>query len=436
MSLNDLMHQRNPYKVRPDFKALAEKYPEFRSHLKTDLRGNVNLDFKSGVGVLTKILLLQDFGLSMSLPTGALVPTLPLRFNYLLWIQDILELNQRRTDIRGLDIGVGCSCIYPLLAARHFNWSMLGFENHPESLKHAQANITQNQLSDKISVLSSSSFFRALGDTVLDFTMCNPPFFDSNCYEAPQEERPGLEHEMMTEGGEEEFVKNMIKESLQVKAQARIFTCMLGKKSSLIEIKKFLYSLTDGVSWSFTEFCQGKTMRWGIVWSFSPGMVLPTESALTVKKKAIKKSAPLSFTLSTSSTCIEIFRSMNEVLSNELECHVEPCGKSSATKVSAEVKASQAKWKNQRRLRREKLRQEDNPSDPKRRRMEPESKGIEQNDDSIQQLSFEMNIHKHKDKMIVEFIFIEGKAGKDGLHQLIQYLRNKLSLDLKSSSSS
>jgi len=42
MALNQLMHPRNRYRdARPDFRALAEKYPEFQQHTTTDSKGRV-----------------------------------------------------------------------------------------------------------------------------------------------------------------------------------------------------------------------------------------------------------------------------------------------------------------------------------------------------------------------------------------------------------
>ena len=45
MSLNAFLHPRNPYRTRPDFKALATKYPEFRKVVTTTLEGKVKVDF-------------------------------------------------------------------------------------------------------------------------------------------------------------------------------------------------------------------------------------------------------------------------------------------------------------------------------------------------------------------------------------------------------
>jgi len=42
MALNQFMHPRNRYRdTRPDFKMLAEKYPEFQEHTTTDSKGKV-----------------------------------------------------------------------------------------------------------------------------------------------------------------------------------------------------------------------------------------------------------------------------------------------------------------------------------------------------------------------------------------------------------
>jgi hypothetical protein len=43
---------------------------------------------------------------------------------------------------------------------------------------------------------------------------------------------------------------------------------MFGKKSSLVEIKKYLIQEKGITNICDTHFCQGKTMRWAIAWSF------------------------------------------------------------------------------------------------------------------------------------------------------------------------
>lgn len=85
------------------------------------MKGNVHIDFKDeeALRTLTRCLLKKDFGLDMELPENFLIPTLPLRLNYILWIEDILN-KFHLTDGVGVDIGkftfsniILNKCIFP-----------------------------------------------------------------------------------------------------------------------------------------------------------------------------------------------------------------------------------------------------------------------------------------------------------------------------------
>lgn len=78
-----------------------------------DAKGKVTIDFKDpqSLRVLTKCLLKADFNLDVEIPEDRLVPTLPLRLNYVLWIEDLTAAIGRDTDVRGIDIGIICSCL-------------------------------------------------------------------------------------------------------------------------------------------------------------------------------------------------------------------------------------------------------------------------------------------------------------------------------------
>ena len=88
-------------------------------------------------------LLEQDFNLRWELPSDRLCPTIPQKLNYIHWVEDLLALGPRRRGsepIRGIDIGTGASCIYPLLAAAmHPNWSFVATELDARSLASAVA---------------------------------------------------------------------------------------------------------------------------------------------------------------------------------------------------------------------------------------------------------------------------------------------------------
>lgn len=46
--------------------------------------------------------------------------------------------------------GTGASCIYPLLAAKKFKWSMVGTDINKESIQNANTNVEKNNLQDLI----------------------------------------------------------------------------------------------------------------------------------------------------------------------------------------------------------------------------------------------------------------------------------------------
>jgi len=272
MSLNAFLHPRNPYRTRPDFKALATKYPEFRKVVTTTLEGKVKVDFtdREAVRVLTETLLANDFDLVVRIPKGCLVPTLPLRMNYLLWIEDLINANASSAafgpEIAGLDVGVGASCVYPLLAAKRFGWRMYGTDIDSENLSSARQNVERNAaVSSKIELQDASggSDGPLLAPVLQNeevqcrFTMCNPPFHqededesddfgDSSREEPLNPDPPGKGAETKTRGGEVAMVARMIAESREITrrsaraADSVIFTSMLGHKSSVKRVRAVL----------------------------------------------------------------------------------------------------------------------------------------------------------------------------------------------------
>lgn len=107
------MHPRNPYRYKkPNFKQLAGQYSFFKEISQEDESGRVTIDFKmpSHLAALSKALLLQDFGISIELPLDRLVPTIPLRLNYILWLEDIAKSKFASSCFRTLEV----LCVHPL----------------------------------------------------------------------------------------------------------------------------------------------------------------------------------------------------------------------------------------------------------------------------------------------------------------------------------
>ncbi|XP_026154433.1 RNA N(6)-adenosine-methyltransferase mettl16 [Mastacembelus armatus] len=312
MALNKSMHPRNRYKDKPpDFAYLASKYPDFQQHVHTSLSGRPVVNFKEpeAVRALTCTLLKEDFGLTIEIPLERLIPTVPLRLNYIHWVEDLI--NGPKQPRRGIDIGTGASCIYPLLGATMNSWYFLATEVDDICFNYATKNVEQNNLSDLIKVVKvpqKTLLMDALKEEteiIYDFCMCNPPFF-ANQMEAqgvnsrnsrrppPSSVNTGGVTEIMAEGGELEFVKRIIHDSLQLKKRLRWYSCMLGKKCSLAPLKEELRK--QGVpKVTHTEFCQGRTMRWALAWSFYDDVIVP--SPPSKKRKLEKTRKPLSFTL-------------------------------------------------------------------------------------------------------------------------------------------
>ncbi|XP_017880618.1 U6 small nuclear RNA (adenine-(43)-N(6))-methyltransferase [Ceratina calcarata] len=298
MSLRKFMHPRNKYKKVPDFKELALLYPEFRKIAITNLAGKVKIDFKNeeSLKVLTEVLLKHDFNLNVKVPPNKLVPTLPLRLNYILWIEDLMthaSFNEMK-KVHGIDIGTGAICIYPLLITKMYGNQMIGTEVDETSIQTAVENIENNNLQHLIKVLKVNEETILKGileeDKVYHFTMCNPPFFEIEGMSEkvvkrlpPRNAPTGNETELTVQGGERAFVTQMIEESMEFKERVKIYTTMFGRRSNLLFLLKLLKKKNiENATW--TEFCQGHTKRWGLAWSFLSKDIIDLTNAPVIRK--------------------------------------------------------------------------------------------------------------------------------------------------------
>lgn len=73
---------------------------------------SVNFKEPEAVRALTCTLLKEDFGLTIEIPLERLIPTVPLRLNYIHWVEDLID--GQKQPRRGIDIGttttVGVIC--------------------------------------------------------------------------------------------------------------------------------------------------------------------------------------------------------------------------------------------------------------------------------------------------------------------------------------
>jgi 23S rRNA (adenine1618-N6)-methyltransferase len=296
------------YKSDVDFTALALQYPDFAKRLKS----NRQLDFSDPESVrqLTKALLHRDFDLSIDLPDNRLCPPVPNRFNYIVFIQRLLDSTTTTTtatpyfhpfghddgydpdrQVIGLDIGTGSSAIYPLLACRQRpKWLFLATEIDDTNRNYALKNIAANNLQSRIKLIDTemsgqqlipSTELARLQVERIDILMTNPPFYESESSmlsSARSKSRPanssctGAPIEMITPGGEVSFVSRLIDESALPQNRARIqwSSAMLGKLSSVGSIVQHLRD-QKCTNFAVTDFIQGsgkKTRRWCVAWSW------------------------------------------------------------------------------------------------------------------------------------------------------------------------
>uniref|UniRef100_T1GB02 U6 snRNA m(6)A methyltransferase n=1 Tax=Megaselia scalaris TaxID=36166 RepID=T1GB02_MEGSC len=284
MTQNVFMHPRNDFKIPPNYTDLAIKHADFRKVCILNLEGTVRLDMRSPktLQVLSKTLLREFFELEVDFAPGSLIPTIPSRLNYLLWIEDLSKsLNWK--EISGIDIGCGSSCIYSLLAAKKFKWNMLALEIDQGNFSFAKRNVENNMLNENIEVFLQSDknvifkeYFEKKPSKKFKFCMCNPPYFE-NIGRLPmnrkrrreaKNEPTGNLNELAFQGGEVEFIKKIINESCEFKDHIEIFTSLIGVKKNITSLEEFLKS-KDITNFVITSFCQGNTTRWGIAWTFN-----------------------------------------------------------------------------------------------------------------------------------------------------------------------
>jgi len=302
---NAHIHPSSVYAAaKPSFAALAQHYPGLSPHVKVAQGGQASLDFKSYAATreLTRCLLHNDHQLDWWIPHGQLIPPVTNRLNYIHWLKDLLKLSsppaeaatgEGSSTVRGLDIGCGANCIYPLIGAATCGWQFVGTDITPEALTWARRNVAANpQLSHLIEVRQVAAadkqtpggmLLGAVGEgETFHFSMCNPPFFDTlaDANQNPNTACGGTPAEMVCLGGEEAFVRAMVEESATLGSQVHWYTSMVGKKSTLKEVRRLLHDRSVPVIRS-TQFFQGETSRWAVAWSYAAD---PKTSAVPLER--------------------------------------------------------------------------------------------------------------------------------------------------------
>lgn len=266
---NKRLHIRNRNREKYDLDALIKALPELSNHVKPNIYGNDSVDFSNPIAVrmLNKSILHHYYDIKYwDFPDENLTPPIPGRADYIHYIADLLAENNlgiipTGNKITCLDIGVGASCIYPILGVTEYDWKFIGSDIDSKSLETAKQ-ITQANpsLKDKIELRlqkSSKNIFNGIIDNTeeIDVAICNPPYHASSKEaqrgaqkkvrnltgvntENPILNFAGIRNELITEGGEYNFVTSMIYESRKYAKNFYWFSTLVSKESNLLGIYK------------------------------------------------------------------------------------------------------------------------------------------------------------------------------------------------------
>ena len=301
------MHPRNVFaNGNPCFKKLAALYPALAEHVVVTTDGHktqkYSIDFTNWDSTveLNRALLTEFYGIKhWHLPKPHLCPPIANRANYIHWLEDLLflsrpshVLNLKGPEVKGLDVGVGASVVYPIIGAAVNGWRFVGVDITDAAVASAAANVSGNEKIKNLVEIRDARSFRGMApfapieknnktasvllpaikpDETFAFSMCNPPFFESlsEAYQNPGTDFGGTCAEVSCPGGEENFVTTMFNDSVALGDTIHWFTTMCGKKDTTKMLKKLLHGEKKVTAVRSETFYQGKTTRWGVAWSFS-----------------------------------------------------------------------------------------------------------------------------------------------------------------------
>jgi 23S rRNA (adenine1618-N6)-methyltransferase len=295
------LHPRNRHQGHYDFASLIKACKALARFVAPNPYGTDSINFADpeAVKTLNRALLQRDYGVrKWDIPPGFLCPPIPGRADYLHYLADLLAShNQGKIPygpaVRALDIGVGANCIYPLIGCVEYGWEFVGSDIAAEALKNAGRILDDNPELHQHITLRQQTLAGAILESVIqpgerfDLTMCNPPFHASraeamagaqrkwrNLGKAPAiGQKPprlnfgGHAEELWCKGGEEAFVRGMIRESTRFARQCCWFTSLVAKSSSLPAIYRSLKQARVA-SYRTIDMAQGQKHSRLIAWTY------------------------------------------------------------------------------------------------------------------------------------------------------------------------
>ncbi len=292
------LHPRSRHRGRYNFKQLIASCPELKPFVRLNEYNDASVDFfdPKAVKTLNKALLANFYGIKhWDIPQHYLTPPIPGRADYIHYTADLLAASNQGKIPTGnkvtcLDVGVGASCIYPIIGNKEYGWSFIGADIDPVSVRSSENIVASNPtLKGNVALrlqLNPKHIFQGIikPNERIDLTICNPPFH-SSLAEAQagtmrklknlQQKKPakltlnfgGQNAELWCDGGEARFVENMVKESRQFATSCFWFTTLISKAANL---KSVLYSLKKAGAHTIETIPmgQGNKISRIVAWTF------------------------------------------------------------------------------------------------------------------------------------------------------------------------
>ncbi|GAA67349.1 23S rRNA (adenine(1618)-N(6))-methyltransferase RlmF [Pseudoalteromonas sp. BSi20429] len=287
------LHPRNLHKNGYDFDLLTTEHPALLPFVITTPAGTKSIDFSDNKAVktLNQGLLKAHYNIDFwDIPEHNLCPPIPGRVDYIHYLADLLsDDNQQQIplgkQIKVLDIGTGANLVYPLTGTSEYKWHFTGTDIDAASVKIAKQIAQFNGL--KISLKhqkNASHIFKGVINQkdLYHLTLCNPPFHASEEEASKGSERKwknlgktpsstlnfgGHNNELWCEGGEVQFISNIIKESEDFAEQVLWFTSLVSKKDNIAALEEVLKAHPIA-QYKIVDMAQGQKISRFIAWSY------------------------------------------------------------------------------------------------------------------------------------------------------------------------
>ncbi|MCL5426022.1 MAG: 23S rRNA (adenine(1618)-N(6))-methyltransferase RlmF [Gammaproteobacteria bacterium] len=296
------LHPNNLHNQGYDFPALIKSHPALAPHVKSNAYGKLSINFADPLAVnkLNAALLSHYYNIvDWDIPEGALCPPIPGRADYIHYMADLIghELGrEQQPNIKLLDIGTGANGIYSLLACQIYGWQCVGSDINPQSLENVTTIIANNPtLKNRFGLRTQpdkNHIFEGIiqAGEFFDISVCNPPFHASldealkgsqrklnNLARSRGEQKVktksptlnfgGLGAELWCKGGEQLFLKKLIRESQTYSTQCRWFSSLVSKADNVKPAKKLIGKL-GAVDCREIEMQQGNKVTRILAWTF------------------------------------------------------------------------------------------------------------------------------------------------------------------------